>query len=171
MEYGLYNSEPVIRTYTGKWFNVFEPNIDDICIEDIAHALSNQSRFGGHTSTFYSVAQHSVRCCLIAEPEHQLAALLHDASEAYLLDIPRPIKKRLVEYHAIEDNLMRMIADKYGFQWPLHEYIKRIDETALQMEWDTLMVKTDNLFEVRTPEQAKSDFLKSFQLLNPNPIV
>lgn len=140
-EYGLYNTEPVIRTFTGKYFNVFEPNIDDICIEDIAHSLSHQCRFGGHLPVFYSVAQHSYLCTQLVDKEHELAALLHDASEAYLLDIPRPIKKRLTEYHAIEDNLMKLIAEKFGFEYPLHKSVKKADEIMLQIEWDDLMLQ------------------------------
>lgn len=123
-----------IRTFTGKYMNVFEPTEDMICIEDVAHALSNQCRFGGHLPKFYSVAQHSLMCCEMATPERKLEALLHDASEAYLLDVPKPIKQRLSNYKEIEDNLMRLIAKKFGFQYPLSE--EGTTSTAKRWLWN-----------------------------------
>ena len=79
-------------TYTGKEFYPLDPNPADIDIKDIAHALSNCCRFAGHIKSFYSVAQHSVIVSELCEPENALAGLLHDASEAYLSDIARPVK-------------------------------------------------------------------------------
>jgi sialic acid synthase SpsE len=84
---------------------------EKITIEDIAHALSNQCRFSGHVERFYSVAQHSV---LVASfSKNKLAGLLHDASEAYLVDVPRPIKPEFPAYAEIEKNIMQVIAKKY----------------------------------------------------------
>lgn len=82
-----------IITHTGKWFDVFKPDPDDVDVEDIIHALSMQCRFTGHTKEFYSVAQHSVLVSNNCPSEDALYGLLHDASEAYLSDIARPIKK------------------------------------------------------------------------------
>lgn len=130
-----------IRTVTGKYVNVFDPDPDTICIEDIAHSLSHQCRFGGHLPVFYSVAEHSLACCALAKTEHKLEALLHDASEAYLLDIPKPIKNRLPDYKTIEDNLMRVIAEKFGFPYPLSSYVKDVDKFALESEWEMLMLE------------------------------
>ena len=76
-----------IQTFQGKAFDPFAPRPADISHFDIAHALSNICRFTGHTNTFYSVAQHSVQVALLVPRPMQLAALLHDASEAYLCDI------------------------------------------------------------------------------------
>ncbi len=86
-----------IATYTGKQFYPLDPRPEDVCLEDIAHSLSNLCRFTGHTDTdrFYSVAQHSVICSTIVAPEAALLALLHDAAEAYLGDISRPLKRDL----------------------------------------------------------------------------
>src|ERR1017187_8490138 len=105
-------TEKSIRTYMGHYVNVFDPNPDTIVIEDIAHALSMIPRWGGHCAWFYSVAQHSCNTayCLPDAYKckaHQFAALMHDASEAYLMDIPRPIKKHLTNYYEIEDGLMK----------------------------------------------------------------
>ena len=82
-----------IITSTGRWFNVLDPKPTDIDIRDIAHALSLQCRFTGHTREFYSVAQHSVLVASNCPLEDGLYGLLHDASEAYLSDIARPIKR------------------------------------------------------------------------------
>lgn len=78
-----------IFTFTGKHFNVYEPEVDMIDPRDISHSLAHLCRFNGHTREFYSVAQHS---CIVADlvpEEHKLAALLHDATEAYLGDMTR----------------------------------------------------------------------------------
>lgn len=129
-----------IRTYTGKYVNVFEPTTDMICIEDIAHSLAQQPRFAGHLREHYSVGQHSVLSSHRVPEEHRLAALLHDASEAYMVDIPRPIKYKLSSYKEIEDNLMHLIAEKFGFEYPLPDSVKKVDEFMLQWEWESLML-------------------------------
>src|SRR6266496_3875421 len=85
------NGEIILAS--GKWFNVFNPKPEDVDIRDIAHALSNQCRFTGHTKEFYSVAQHSVLVSTFCAPEDAAWGLLHDASEAYLSDIASPVKK------------------------------------------------------------------------------
>lgn len=153
-----------IRTYSGQYVNVFDPDPSTIMIEDIAHALSFQCRFGGHMEEFYSVAQHSLNCSFSADPDQQFAALMHDASEAYLLDIPRPIKSRLSNYKEIEDNLMKVISEIFKFQYPFHPNIKYIDDQMLQLEWDTLILKKKSdirLFPF-TPSLAKKSFLERF---------
>lgn len=81
-----------IRTYTGILFDPFHPKIEDINIYDIAHALSNECRYAGHCSKFYSVAEHSVIISKLCSEENALTGLLHDGSEAYVKDLPRPIK-------------------------------------------------------------------------------
>lgn len=81
-----------IQTYTGKKMFPLAPKREDICIEDIAHALSMKCRFNGHCNLFYSIAQHSLIVASLVKPELRLAALLHDAAEAYLPDFCRPIK-------------------------------------------------------------------------------
>lgn len=168
--YGLHNTEPVIRTVTGKFVNVFEPTPDMFCIEDIAHALSNQCRFGGHLPKFYSVAQHSILCAEYVKPEHKLAALMHDASEAYLLDIPRPIKLKLVGYAEIEHNLMLCLSEVFGFEYPLHQDVKIADEIMLTREWNQLMIQDGSFVigETVTPAYQKWSFIKMFNTLKGN---
>lgn len=157
-----------IRTFTGLYMNVFEPTFEMICIEDIAHALSNQCRFGGHLPVFYSVAQHSWHCSQSVNQEHKLAALLHDASEAYILDIPKPIKKRLSNYGEIEERLMNLISVKFGFDYPLHDDVKLADELALVAEWNCLMLKKSKapfLNAALDNKNAKDKFLETFSNL------
>lgn len=154
-----------IRTFSGVYVNVFEPTEDMIIIEDIAHALSHQCRFGGHLPEFYSVAQHSYSCSMMVPDEHKLAALLHDASEAYLLDIPRPIKAGLTNYKEIEDRLMRVIANKFGFQYPLHPEVKKADEVMLVKEWHHIMLQEQPLTACFSPEHAKARFLQQYRYL------
>jgi len=163
-------TQDCIRTFTGKYINVFEPDPELIDIEDIAHALSHQCRFGGHLRHFYSVAQHSIVCCRQAQEGHQLAALLHDASEAYLLDIPSPIKKRLPDYQAIEARLQEAIEAKFGFT--VENHVKMIDALVLVHEYEALVLRNPDYEHklltrdirglILTPEEAKEDFLIHF---------
>lgn len=163
---GLYTPN-CIRTFSGNFVNVFEPIAEMICIEDIAHALSNLCRFGGHLPKFYSVAQHSVLCSNGVDEKYKLQALMHDASEAYILDVPTPIKKQLNQYKEMEDKLMHLIADKFGFTYPLEEEVKNIDKDMLHFEWHHLMLlkPLDYKFECWSPAIAKEQFIKTFNSL------
>jgi hypothetical protein len=155
-----------IGTFTGRFVDVINPELEDIDIEDIAHALSHGCRFGGHTREFYSVAQHSILCSyMTTDLDYALEALMHDASEAYLIDVPRPIKIHLSNYKEIENNLMTLIAKKFGFTWPLHESVKVVDEVLLQLEWDSLMINKNNTIVPMTSKEAKSEFLRRFHEL------
>ena len=125
-----------IRTFTGLYIDVFDPTPDMICIEDIAHGLSNVCRFAGQIPEFYSVAHHSVLVHNRVQKEFRLQALLHDASEAYLGDMPSPIKRKLPAYKNVEKKLMKVIADKFGFDHKLHYSVKEADKNVLEMEWE-----------------------------------
>lgn len=161
-----------IRTYTGLYMNVFDPTMDMICIEDIAHALSQIPRFGGHLPEFFSVGQHSINCSLAIEEdgfkEHALAALLHDAAEAYMLDMPKPIKKRLPQYNEIEKNLMCLIFQKFGVDYPLDPKIKEIDNEMLQIEWDDLMFARYDQIKPLSPKVVEKGFLNRYESLINN---
>lgn len=156
-------TENCIRTVSGIYVNIFDLKEEMICIEDIAHALAHQCRFGGHLPEFFSVAQHSYHCSLFAAQENKLAALLHDASEAYLMDIPRPIKSHLTNYKDLEDNVMKVIAKKFSFQYPLEKNIKEVDNAMLVSEWHQLMIKDCPMDIIcYPPAQAKEVFLQRF---------
>lgn len=159
------NAVRSIRTISGKYVNVFEPDPDTLLIEDIAHALSNQPRFGGHLPKFYSVAQHSILCHMIARPEDKYNALMHDVSEAYLLDMPKPIKLEMPDYNRIEDNLMNVLAKKFNFKYPKTSEVERVDHYLLEWEWNVLMLKNKKWghdINCMTPKQAKKMFLEIF---------
>jgi hypothetical protein len=151
-----------IRTSTGTYINVFEIEKQQelIFLDDIAHALAYQCRFSGHIQTFYSVAEHSLHVAEIVPDEDKLAALLHDASEAYLVDIPAPIKPGLPDYKQIESVVMCAIAEKIGFQYPLSPSIKEADIEALKYEWDNYML-SDNM-DARPFNEVKQEFIDKF---------
>jgi hypothetical protein len=136
-----------IQTYTGGRIWPLDPRPEEINIEDMAHALSNLCRFGGHVKQFYSVAQH---CILAAELLEELPTninpmygLLHDASEAYLIDLPRPIKYSLgmSDYRDAERRLEAMIYTKFGLGVEPPSEVKWIDRILLRNEQDWLMPK------------------------------
>lgn len=161
MKENLYKQDS-IRTFTGKYVNVFDPDPETICIEDIVHSLSNICRFGGHTQSFYSVAQHCIYVADHLPEELKLTGLLHDAAEAYLIDLPNPIKEKMSEYVLIEDKLMRLIAEKFGIIYPFPELVKQADKNALEFEWKGIVL-TDEII-CCTPYQAKKIFLNQYKL-------
>jgi uncharacterized protein len=109
----LQTPKPCIETASGKKIYFLDPNPDDFDIEDIAFSLSNQCRFNGHVP-FYSVAEHCLWVAAKLPTEHKLAGLLHDASEAYLSDVPTPVKQCLPDYKKIEANLQAAIDKKFN---------------------------------------------------------
>ena len=128
-----------IRTFTGLAFDYLDPKPSMICIEDIAHALSMVCRFAGQSREFYSVAQHSILVCEILPPCLGCEALLHDASEAYMGDMARPLKRHLPDYKQIEAGIMEAIAKKYDLPRLHDPEIKKADNIALAFEADLLM--------------------------------
>jgi len=124
-----------MATYSGTKFWPCDPRPEEVHLTDIAHALSNLCRFGGHLSRFYSVAEHCVHICRAAPVTLKRVALLHDASETYLVDMPRPIKVMLPEYRFIESNLEECIAKRVKPQYPWPAKIKELDNAILLTEW------------------------------------
>lgn len=157
-----------IRANSGIFVNVFKPKADMFKPEDMAHSLAIMPRFAGHLTRRYSVAQHCINCCNLASKKNKLAALLHDAPEAYLLDIPTPIKAKLPFYKKVENGIMAVIAKTYGIQFPFDSEIKEIDKKMLDIEWENLMVNDNPDFVVLTPFQAKKQYLKLFYELTKN---
>ena len=136
-----------IMTCSKKMFDPLHPNVDLIDLDDIAHALSMLCRANGHFRSFYSVGQHSINCALEAKARGyseriQLACLLHDASEAYLSDVTRPVKAELPKYKEIEAPLQEAIWNKW-LDEPLtsQELVQvfQIDDAILAHEFLNLM--------------------------------
>jgi len=153
-----------IRTVSGKYFDITKMDLDTIDIEDIAHSLSFQPRFSGHLPVFYSVAQHCVMCAMHVADSYKLEALLHDASEAYLVDIPSPIKALLPDYKALEEKLNIAICKKYDIQYPFSETLKAIDKNMLISEWECIMLQNNSeTIEIWDSKTAKDKFIKAFK--------
>lgn len=166
---------PYIETYTGRNFYFLEPSAEQIDIRDIAHALANTCRYNGHCNKFYSVAEHSVFVSYLATDA--LTGLLHDSAEAYICDIPSPIKRYLGEYKKMEDRIMDAIASKFGFDYPFSEDIKDCDAVQLKTEAKYLlrsrgdpwayMYATKRAHGIRpecwSPETAEQRFLDRYE--------
>jgi hypothetical protein len=137
------NLEGSIITYTGRLFWPLNPREEDINLLDICHALSNTCRFTGHTLYYYSVAEHSCRVHDALPEKFKLAGLLHDSSEAFLVDLAKPIKeqKEMEFFRDAEDKLMYCIAIKFGLSYPFDEQIKVADKILLNTEYRDLMEK------------------------------
>lgn len=128
-----------IQTFTGLRFDLLDPQPDQICIEDIAHALSQLCRFTGHTMYFYSVAQHSLLVSQLVKPTLALVALLHDAPEAYIGDVSSPLKALLPDYKKIEYGIWLAIANKFDLPHVLPDEVKHADLVALMTERRDMM--------------------------------
>ena len=129
-----------IQTYTGRQFYPIEPRPEDIDIVDIAHSLAMQCRFNGHCRLFYSVAEHCVRVSRAVSPKFALWGLLHDAAEAYVCDMPRPVKQNLPEFSRMEDRLLEVIIRHYGLAWPMPAEVRHFDDVLLVTECRDLML-------------------------------
>lgn len=137
------------QTYSGVEFYPFDPRASDIRIVDIAHHLSLLCRFGGASRTFYSVAQHSVYVSQVCEQEDALWGLLHDASEAYLADIPRPTKRGLVEYHPAEARVQREVCSYFGLPFKEPDSVLYADSALLHTEARDLMTRPVNSWNLK----------------------
>ena len=176
-----------IQTYSGKQFFPLAPTIESIDLQDIAHALSNICRFTGHTKTFYNVAQHSILVSLNVSKSAALWGLMHDAAEAYIGDLSRPLKKcfrflmgRIVD--DVEDKIASVIRDRFEifYDEEIHAEVKRADNLLLATESRDFMSPTHpewkyasgNGFEVLpeqiipwSPGRSCYEFTKRFNFL------
>lgn len=130
-----------IQTYSGRRFNPTNPYVDAIVIQDIAHPLSMQCRFSGHVKRFYSVAQHSVLVSYICDSQDALWGLLHDASEAYLVDVPRPVKRsgKFGAYIELENQMQKAICKRFSLSEEEPVSVKKADTILLATEARDLM--------------------------------
>lgn len=174
-------ASPFQMSYSGEYFYIDHPDLNTYDIEDIAHSLSNICRWNGHCRYFYSVAEHSIACAEMAPEEYQLEALLHDAAEAYIGDIPKPIKNHFPQIKAVEDKLLERIFRKYNCRWPLPPEVHEVDLRMLVTEALEIMPNFDaeiwGLTGVQPydevyidpglydPNEAKENFLEMFYAL------
>lgn len=168
-----------IQTNMGVYFDFHNPGLHEYKIEEIANSLSKICRFTGHVRQFYSVAEHSVYVSMLVPDELALAALLHDASEAYLGDVVSPLKALLPEYKAIERRVEMSIAAAFpqaSGLWPLNPLIKEADLRMLWIEIADLLPMAGLQVPVRdkvvtdvqhpmNPAQARQLFLWRYQHL------
>ncbi len=148
-----------IQTYTGRAFWPLDSLPEDVCIEDIAHALAHQCRYGGHTSRFYSVAEHSVLVSLAVPPGDALWGLLHDAAEAYCVDIPAPLKRYLPEYRDVENRVLAAVCQQFGLSPVMPESVRDVDARIVHNERATLM-RTDREWNLPGDPVALPDGIK-----------
>lgn len=135
---------PTILLRSGEYFDFENPENSIITIGDIAHALSNICRFTGHVHRFYSVAEHSVLASYLVPPEDAFAALMHDAAEAVLGDVSKPLKSLLPDYRRIEDRVERAIFAKFGLPTELPASVKIADRQMLGIEQRACMMNGDD---------------------------
>lgn len=145
-----------VETFSGRYVDVGSPDPDSIALEDIAHALANTCRYGGHCKTFYSVAEHSVFCSIRVERQGfgrawQLAALHHDDAEAFLSDIPRPMKPLLGEaYERMSDTMDAAIVEALDLPFEADAFhsdiVKEADNWALFVEAKHLLPSEGKLW-------------------------
>lgn len=164
-----------IQTYMGHKAFPASPSMMMLDIKDIAHSLSMQCRYAGHCNLFYSVAEHSVHIARALPPKLRLWGLLHDAPETYLVDVPRPVKPYLSNYEQLEEDLMKVIAERFYLVWPMPGLVKEYDNRILLDE------KAQNLKDVGldwnlssfgeplgvtlqfwSPAEAEEQFLQTF---------
>lgn len=165
-----------MQVASGRPFWPLDPRADEVHLDDIAHGLSMLCRFGGHVKKFYSVAEHSVWCSLIVPPEHALQALMHDATEAYCVDIPRPLKRGLSNYAEIEAAIWTATCERFGLVHDLHPSVKAADNamclaeaaqlmTRPEIDWSATGEPADVKVECWSPDDAKQRFLERYAAL------
>ena len=169
-----------ITTYTGKCFDPLTATADEIDITDIAHALHLLCRANGHFPHFYSVAQHSINCAEEAfargySERVQLGCLLHDASEAYMSDVPRPFKEMLPEYVKLEEKLIDLIYTRFIGSTLSEEELKlvsKVDDAVLYYDmlelfgvlWgEKSVLEVEPNYTIQPFEEVEQTYLKLFE--------
>jgi hypothetical protein len=166
-----------IRVHSGGRFHFLRPNMREVKIEDICHALSHICRFTGQCRTHYSVGMHSCLVSDILPKELKLCGLLHDGSEAYCNDLASPLKAVLPQYAEIENRIQKVIARKWRLPYPFPAAVKSADMALLCTEIRDLIPKGEWRDYPYTPlemtikpwsiEQTRREFMRRFRKLSP----
>lgn len=164
-----------LQTFTGRRIDLFNPDPDDIDIIDIAHALSHECRYAGHVRQFYSVAQHSVLVSQYCDANDALWGLLHDASEAYLGDVVKPLKVTgaFRQYRVLERRMQAAVCSRFGLPVSEPPSVHRVDKAMVAVEARELLApvhpvfaETESAFAApvrpETPQQARQRFLHRY---------
>ena len=172
------------ETYTGKFY-AMDPHSEEVNIEDIAHGLSLICRYAGQCKHFYSVAQHCLNVYADLKNQGydktiQLIGLLHDATEIYISDLPKPFKIAIPEYNKAEENIARVIYEKFNLPFKderIEKIIKFSDNEVLYNEAEELMNNIDNWASnkphrkldidtsLKDPNEVEKEYLKVFYSL------
>ncbi|UTC29843.1 hypothetical protein BAJUN_02130 [Bajunvirus bajun] len=172
---------PEVMTASGQYFDFERPEAFDWSIDDIAHGLSMQCRFTGHTGVFYSTAQHSCLASDLAAPEFKFEALMHDGHESFLGDMATPLKILCPDYRRVEDRAEAALRARYNLPAKMSPEVKKIDTLMLGWEKRDLMVPSDgeqwsmlagvvppqHKIIAWSPEWSKAAFLHRFRLEFP----
>jgi hypothetical protein len=165
---------PTILLQSGEYFDFLDPEHSIISIEDVAHGLSMTCRFAGQCRRFYSVAEHSVLASWHVAPGFALDALMHDAAEAFIGDVSKPLKDLLSDYRTVEHRIEAAVLGRFGIAHPMPPAVKEIDLVLLATEQRALMGNRDDWDYTRgrtplditlpcwAPEKAKAMFLQRY---------
>lgn len=156
-----------IRTISGRYVNLIVPDPADIDINDIAHGLAMFCRYGGHVAAHYSVAEHSLNVAaqlhrMFGDDALTLAGLLHDASEAYLGDVVRPLKHSdgMVGYREAEARMEAVIAVRFNLTMTEDPRLKTIDNEILP--WEMAMIRDSRVRVAPDPIAVRRAFIDAF---------
>jgi hypothetical protein len=178
-----YKDAAFVETYTGRKFYPALPRVEDLTILDIAHALSLKCRYGGHTRTFYSVAEHCVVMALFARhlglsARVQYHLLMHEGGEGYLPDVPRPIKHFFPDLIVMEKNLDATVREWSGLDHELPPELKEFDSRIIRDERMQVLTPSGNKWQTDelvplgvicqgwTPAVAEVNFLQAYQTIS-----
>ncbi len=160
-------SRTAIQTYSGRSFDILNPGKDSICIEDIAHHLSQINRFNGATNIPYNVCEHSVNVSLLVSDEFKLEALLHDASEAYIGDCCTPLKQsvNMDGYRDLEESIQKCCEYTFG--------VMSTEESHAEVKKaDTVMLKVEAMWLLRHPLIKEwSQWIDSIEIPETTPTI